>query len=136
MILSVINESSQITSCNVFNRNNLPQARTVYFLCWKPNLWNFNQAVRNYSKSNLLCTFKYCAFLFKQCKHNNTTNNQIKTGYGNTSFLECPIKIRENKNRHIFRRFSVHLSSGKNIALFQMNIQHNLLFGGHCLWTE
>lgn len=96
-ILSIINEHSQITTCNVFNRNNLPQVRIVCLLCMKSSFEILTKLSPNYSKRNLLCTFKYCAFLFKQCKHNNTTNNQIKTGYGNTSFLECPMKMRENK---------------------------------------
>jgi hypothetical protein len=38
------------------------------------------------------------------------------------------MKVRENKTDESPGEVSVHLSSGKNIALFQMNIQHNLLF--------
>ena len=68
-------------------------------------------------------------FYLKQCKHNTTINNWKKTGYVNTNFLECPMKIRVNKTDKS-SEVSVHLSSGKNIALFQMNIQHNLLFFG------
>lgn len=71
-------------------------------------------------------------FYLKQCKHNNSTPPIIgkRLGYANTNFLDCPMKRRVNKRDKSSGEVSVHLSSGKNIALFQMNIQHNLLFFG------
>lgn len=67
-------------------------------------------------------------FYLKQCKHNNTTNNWKKTGYVTLISLNAPMKLKVNKIDKSSGEVSVHLRSGKNIALFQMNVQHNLLF--------
>lgn len=136
----------------IFNKNNITRNKNYTYSLFDSEIFVFlfhgigvvfffNREILtsispNCRKRNLLYAFKYCDFLLKQCKHNNSTPLIIEKRLDMWTLVS--LMPRERKMKQTVKssgKGSVHLS-GKNIALFQMNIQHHLLFFWGFLWTE